>query len=86
MLGHSLARAEFFSDHGLEVVDLTCEQREDEALRRLFFMEGVLMGPAQTRALTAGLKKLKGAQMARRQLWLVPPTHASRSGRDHRDN
>jgi len=31
------------------------------ARRRIFFMEGLLLGPGQTRALMAGLKKLEGA-------------------------
>ena len=57
--------AEFLAKHGLDVVEMKCEQREafvDGKPRRLFFMDGLIAGEAASaKAFADGLKAMQGA-------------------------
>ena len=59
------APAEFLAKHGLDVVEMKCEQREafvDGKPRRLFFMDGLIAGEAASaKAFADGLKAMQGA-------------------------
>ena len=64
-LRRHLARAEFLAKHGMDVVEMKCEQREafvDGKPRRLFFMDGLIAGEAvSAKAFADGLKAMQGA-------------------------
>ena len=62
---HPFVPAEFLAKHGLDVVEMKCEQREafvDGKPRRLFFMDGLIAGEAASaKAFADGLKAMQGA-------------------------
>ena len=66
------AVAEFLAKHGMDVVEMKCEQREafvDGKPRRLFFMEGLIAGEAASaKAFADGLKTMQGAFVRRLSL------------------
>lgn len=68
LTGASAAPAEFLAKHGMDVVEMKCEQREafvDGKPRRLFFMEGLIAGEAASaKAFADGLKGMQGACQA----------------------
>ena len=77
--------AEFLAKHGLDVVEMKCEQREafvDGKPRRLFFMDGLIAGEAASaKAFADGLKAMQGACSCadmRRRLHLSWSAHAQR--------